>query len=116
MRIKQYKGGSPLQRYQGDISILQVDKAECEFSQLPEEGIFVGHSESGHNHRVVKERGAEVEFGHDKEGYFIKVKSGTASIVHEKAGGHEVQVITPGLYFFGKQWEYDEREDRKVID
>ena len=117
-KIKIYKGGDKRQRFQGDISIIKVEEADCEFSPLPSGGIIVGHSESGHNHRViVKEREkSDVEFGQDKEGYFIRVNSGTAELVHEKVGGHETQTIPQGIYFFGKQYEYFEAEDKKVID
>ena len=113
--MKQYKNGDIRQKYQGDISIIQVDKAECEFSPL-EDRIIVGHSESGHNHVVVKEREASVDVGQDKEGYFIRVNSGKAHVVHEKVGGHKTQTIEQGIYFFGKQYEYSDSEDKKVID
>ena|SRR3990167_10925376 len=115
-KIKEYEGGDPRQQFQGDISILKVEKAECEFSPLPDEGLIVGHSESGHHHKVVKDREAEVEFGKDNEGFFLRVKSGTVQLVHEKTDGHDTQVLDKGLYFIGKQYEYTDFEDRIVLD
>ena len=115
-KVKAYKDGDPKQMYQGDVSIIKVEKAGCSFSPVPKEGVVVGHSESGHYHRIVKERGAELEFGEDKEGFFLRVNSGGAKIVHEKADGHEAQTLGKGLYFFGKQYEYSDFEDRPVLD
>ena len=116
MRIKKYRGGDENQKFQGDISILKVEKADVEFSPFPENGLVVGHSESGHNHKVVKDREAEIEFAQDTEGFFIRIKSGTAQIIHEKVGGHDSQVLDKGLYFIGRQMEYTDLEDKVVRD
>jgi hypothetical protein len=116
-RVKKYKNGDSRLRFQGDISIIKIDKldVDIEFHEVVDK-VIVGLSESHHNHVIVKEREAEVEVGQDKEGYFIRVKSGTAKVVHEKVGGHETQEIGQGLWFFGKQWEYTDSIDRKVVD
>lgn len=116
-RIKFYPNGDPRIRLQGDISIIRVEKPDVELEFTPlEERVIVGHSESGHNHVVVKEREAEVEVAKDEHGYFIRVKSGIVRVVHEKVGGHETQEIGKGLYFFGRQWEYSDVIDKKVVD
>ena len=117
MKTKKYRNGDSAQSYQGDVSIIRIEKVDVdvEFSPL-EEKLVVGHSESGHNHVLVKEREAEVEIAKDEQGYFIRVKKGKAQIVHEKTGGHEPQTIEQGVYFIGHQMEYNEFEDRKVVD
>jgi hypothetical protein len=114
--IKIYKDGDSNQRMQGDISIIKVEKFEGEFKPLPQEGYIVGHSESGHNHVVVAERGSQIEFATDERGTYIKVKEGTGTVVHEKVGGHAPQTIEVGIHYFGKQFEYDEIKDRQVLD
>ena len=78
--------------------------------------LIVGHSESGHNHVLIKEKGAEIEVAQDEKGYFIHLKSGSAQIVHEKVGGHETQTIEQGISFIGHQYEYSDLEDRLVAD
>ena len=119
MKIKKYKNGDIRQRFQGDMSIIKIDKLDSDivFSPLEDKAI-VGHSESGHHHVIVKDREevSDIEIAKDQHGYFIRVNKGRASLVHEKTGGHEAQVLDQGIYFIGKQYEYSEVEDKKTMD
>ena len=116
--IKHYENGDTRQKYQGDMSILKIDKIDKDISFIPlkKNRLIVGHSESGHNHVLIKEKGADIEIAQDEKGYFIRVNSGSAKIVHEKVGGHETQTIEQGISFIGHQYEYSDLEDRIVID
>ena len=114
---KIYKNGDTRIRAQGDVIIIRLDAMDKELTFNPlTEKLVVAHSASGHNHVIVKDREAELEFAQDEGGYFLKVKSGTAQIVHEKVGGHDPQTLDKGLYYFQVQFEYDELADRKVQD
>ena len=114
---KIYKNGDTRIRAQGDVIIIRLDAMDKELTFNPlTEKLVVAHSESGHNHVIVKDREAELEFAQDEGGYFLKVKSGTAQIVHEKVGGHEPHTLEKGLYYFQVQFEYNELADRKVQD
>jgi hypothetical protein len=115
-KTKIYKDGDLRQSYQGDISIIKVKKSDIELQPMKGLGLVVGHSKTGHHHTIVREKDAELEFGEDKDGFFLRVKSGEAKIIHEKQNGHEEQRLRLGLYFFGKQYEYTDFEDRPVID
>src|SRR3990167_7887165 len=98
MKIKQYKDGDEKQAYQGDISIIKIEKLDVDIKFSPlKDKVVVGHSESGHHHVVVADREtkSDVEVGQDKQGYFIRVNTGLANVVHEKVGGHETQKIGP---------------------
>ncbi len=116
-KTKIYKKGNKSLRAQGDVLIIKLDSPdkELEFQPLIEK-LIVAHSESHHNHVIVKDREAELEFAKDEGGYFLRVKSGTAQIVHEKVNGHEPQILEKGLYFFQVQYEYNEASDKKGID
>ena len=119
-KVKHYPGGDDRQKFQGDIAIIALGESDCEgvvFSPLEGDRLVIGHSESGHHHVAVKERGAEIEFAKDEHGYFLRIKGGDVQIVHEKEGGHEPQTLSEGLYFFGQKYEYSELEQyRRVAD
>ena len=108
------------QQYQGDVSLIQceeVNKAaeKIQFKPIPQSGIVVALGEiTGHSHRIVKEReDVVVEFGQDERGFYFRCPQGGAKIVHEE---HGIQVLNPGITFVGSQWEYNDLNDRKVID
>ncbi|MCR4284976.1 MAG: hypothetical protein NUV97_02930 [archaeon] len=106
------------QFYQGDVPILKGIKAPegLEFKPLSEKGLIVMEGEmSGHHHRVqVKDRAnlKDISFAQDENGYYLKVGS-EAILTHPE---HDTITLPQGIYFFGSQWEYNEIEDRKVID
>ena len=108
------------QFYQGDISILSgqaFEKAskKLKFSPLPKGGLVIAEGEStGHRHLLVLDRPqTKVEFAKDANGYFIKISGGNAILQHTE---HKEQTIQPGLYWFGRQWEWNEIDERKVTD
>lgn len=104
------------QKYQGDVSIIKVEKIEKELQFKPlQNGFVVAEGEiSGHHHRLVAERESVVEIAKDENGFYLNnVKSGSVKLNHES---HETQTIEKGLYFLGSQVEYNEVEARKVLD
>lgn len=103
------------QKYQGDVSLIKIETiAGIEFKTLPKEGVIVAYGEvTGHTHTIVKEKEATVEFGQDTKGYYFKVSNGNAVIKHQE---HAPITLEPGIWFVGKQWEYNELEDRRVAD
>lgn len=103
------------QNFQGDVSIIKIEKAEKELHFKPlQNGFIVAEGEvSGHHHRLVADRESVVEIAQDENGFYLNVKSGLAKLNHES---HATQTIEQGLYFIGKQWEYDEVSEKKVLD
>lgn len=106
-----------MQKYQGDVSIIKIEKEDMavEYKKLPEEGFIVARGKiTGYNHKIVADRESLVEIGgNEKDGYFLKVNQGTATIQHQE---HPVITIQEGLYYIGQQWEYDAIQEGKVID
>lgn len=108
-----------MQKYQGDISILANKEIEekaktLSFRKFPKEGIVVAIGEAtGHKHLLVADPVSQIEFCEDSNGVFLKVNSGEATLTHEK---HKPYTIGKGLYFIGKQWEYDEIAEKRVMD
>ena len=104
-----------MQAYQGDVSIIKIDKLDkaVHFEPL-ENGFVVASGEvSGHHHRLVAERDSVVEIAKDENGFYLNIKSGSVKLNHEE---HATQTIERGLWFLGRQWEYNEVEERKVLD
>lgn len=103
------------QAFQGDVSILKVEKADKDLHFEPlKNGFVVAEGEvSGHHHRLVAERGAKVEIAKDENGFYLNVLSGAVKLNHEE---HATQTIEKGLYFLGRQYEYDEVSERRVQD
>ena len=103
------------QIYQGDIPVLQIEKLdkELEFRPLTEPIVVADGEISGHKHVLIAERESICEIAQDQNGYYLNIKSGSAKITHPE---HQTVVIDPGLYFIGRQWEFNEIEERKVLD
>ncbi len=103
------------QKYQGDVSIVKIEKLDKALNFKPlKNGFIVAEGEvSGHHHRLVAERGATVEIAQDENGFYLNVKNGSVQMNHES---HETQTIEKGLYFIGHQYEYNEVEERRVLD
>jgi hypothetical protein len=103
------------QQYQGDVSIIKLTKAEKNLSFEPlKNGFIVAEGEvSGHHHKLVADRESIVEIARDTNGFYLNVKKGTATLTHQS---HAPQTIEKGLYFLGRQYEYNEVEERKVLD
>jgi hypothetical protein len=107
------------QQYQGDISIIEISESELPknltFKVFPKEGLVVAEGETtGHKHKILAEPEALIEFAQDERGFYIKTKNQGAQIVHEE---HGTQIFEPRkIFFVGRQWEYNELNDRKVQD
>lgn len=106
------------QQYQGDVSIIKLNKIpdNITFSPLKKDLIVAYGEATGHHHKIeVAERKDNLLFGKDIEGnVYLQVKDFPVNLTHQE---HETQVITPGIYFIGKQYEYSEEEKlRQVID
>ena len=94
---------------------MKIEKADREIQwKKVDSGFVVAEGEiSGHHHRLVVERGTELEVAHDGRGWFLKVSGGSATLTHDT---HEAQVIEQGTYFMPLQREYDEISERRVVD
>lgn len=103
------------QKYQGDVSIIKIENVDKNLQFKPmQNGFIVAEGEvSGHHHKLVAEVGTKVEIAQDQNGFYLKVSDGAVSLTHQE---HDTQTITPGTYFIGHQWEYNEVEERKVLD
>lgn len=102
-------------RAQGDVGIVSGIETNANFSPLPKDGLVIAWGEvTGHKHTIVAEPESIVEFGKDENGvYLINVKKGQAKLTHNK---HDVQVLERSIHAFSMQFEYDEVEERRVLD
>ena len=105
------------QKYQGDVSFIKIDKlpTSIKLKQLPKNGYVVAEGETTfHKHLLVADKTSEVLYGTDENNnLYMEIKSGTATITHEE---HKEITFEQGIYFIGKQVEYDELGDRQVKD
>ncbi len=100
------------QLYQGDVSIIVLDAKKAKdflskatFKKLPKKGLTVAYGEiTGHNHTIVAEREADVEYAETEFGFILKVNSDKAVITHQE---HENYTLGKEIYFIGRQDEYD---------
>jgi hypothetical protein len=79
--------------------------------------LIVAYGEAtGHHHKLeVADRKTNLNFGKDKDGnIYLEVKDYPVEMTHQE---HQTQVINPGVYVIGKQYEYDEiTEIREIVD
>lgn len=104
------------QFYQGDIAIVEIEKnftKKLKFVPLEKEVTIAEGEVTGHKHVLTTIPKAKIEIAKDENGYYLKVKSGFAILTHPT---HEKLIIPQGIWFIGQQWEYDEIEERKVLD
>ncbi len=107
-----------MQKYQGDVAIISIPEnqlpKELNFKKFPPEGVVVAEGEvTGHKHTIVAEKENLIEIAQDGRGYYLKVNNGSAVITHQE---HKPITIEQGIYFIGRQWEYDEIANRRVQD
>lgn len=102
------------QQFQGDVGIVKIEKVDREVNwKKVESGFIVAYGEvSGHHHKLVADRETVIEIAQDANGYFLRT-SGRAKLVHQS---HAEQVIERGTYFIPLQVEYNEVEERRVLD
>lgn len=113
-----YKSGDKNQRYQGDISIVQITEQQLpmglSFSKLTKPFVVAEGEVTGHKHTLEQTKPVDWEIAENENGFYLRVHSGTGLLTHQE---HEAQEIPQGIFFIGKQWEYDElREWKKVQD
>lgn len=111
------------QAFQGDVSVIATTiPDEIKLKKMPEMTIHQGE-QSNHFHVAVAERDSEILFSEpDADGkIYMRVVKGEALLQHLKMptrtkADHDTITIPIGDYVFGSQYEYDEIEERRVID
>lgn len=106
------------QLYQGDISIIKIDSvpSEIKMEKLEKDFIVAYGEVTGHHHKlkVEEKKDATYYLGKSDKGFYLEVIGGDLELWHHQ---HAPQVITPGKYYIGQQFEYDELEKiRRVCD
>jgi len=106
------------QLYQGDICIIEISLKNIPknlvFDKIPNSGIVCAEGEiTGHKHILEATPEAKVEIAQDEKGFYLKVNSGSAVLTHNK---HAIQTIPQGIFFVGRQFEFDELGERRVAD
>lgn len=104
------------QLYQGDVSIIKGISElpeNLEFILLPKNGLTVALGEvSGHHHTIIAEKGAVISYAEYLNEWYLKIDKGSATITHQE---HAPITMLPGIYFVGKQWEFDDLEEYKQV-
>ena len=113
-KIINYKGGDENQKYQGDIPVIKNVKMKdgLSFEKVGQEYTVALGEVTGHRHRVIPREFSEVEIAQDGVGFYLKINKGSADLVHEE---HSTITFDKGLYFIGKQWEFDEEKEYKAV-
>ena len=106
-----------MQKYQGDTGFIRIEKPDKELSwKKVQSGFVIAEGEvSGHHHKLVCDPTTLIEIAKDEHGWFMrKLDNKPISLQHDT---HQVQTVTErGIYFIPLQREYDEVEERRVID
>ena len=104
-----------IQKYQGDISILlNIELPKDIILKKFINNFVVKEGEiSGHRHILETETPQEIQMGFANGGLYIVIGNTKVALTHPQ---HDTFILGAGTHFLGSQWEYDEREDRKVID
>ena len=103
----------------GEVVLKKID-ALPEGAKLVEKGvkIIVGHSESGHHHLLVAEKGSEVGMYEIDGKVYLDLPS-RSELVHEKSvESHGTQVFAPGIYIreIRQSFSYAEKIMRRSQD
>jgi len=104
------------QIYQGDIPVIKISKEQLpkglKFEKLIKDKIVAEGEITGHHHKLkVLEHTNLVEIAKDENGYYLKTNGGV-ELEHQQ---HDTIKIDKGIYFIGKQFEYDEVEKLKEV-
>lgn len=104
----------------GEIILKKTDKIPAG-AKLVEEGqsVIVGHSESGHHHRLTVERGTGVVKMYEIDGKTYLDLPRKGELVHEKSSeNHKTQTFAPGIYIreIRQSYSYAQKQMRRVID
>jgi hypothetical protein len=107
------------QKYQGDISIIPATKKmekiakKLIFKRLKGSLVVAEGEVTGHKHILEVLPETDIEVAKDEFGYFVKIDNGSAILTHQE---HKVQEIGVGLTWIGRQYEFDEINERRVQD
>lgn len=103
------------QQYQGDISIVKIEKAPdgLKFEETKKDTIVAYGEKSGHKHTLTYQDRTDTSYQLAKvdNGYYL-ITDSEMLLTHNQ---HKTQVITPGTYWIGKQFEYDEISKLRVV-
>ena len=104
------------QKYQGDVSLIKgVSEIPdgLKFNHIPKEGLTVALGEvSGHHHTIIADKNAVISYAEYLNEWYLKIEKGSAMITHQE---HAPITMLPGVYFVGKQWEFDDLEEYKQV-
>jgi len=106
-----------MQLYQGDISIIKIEKSQLpkglEFKKTNKDTIVAYGEKSGHKHTLTVQDRKEVsyEIAKTEQGFYLLTES-QIELTHNQ---HKTQKIDKGIWFIGKQFEYDEIEKLKQV-
>jgi hypothetical protein len=104
----------------GEVLLKQVDKLP-EGAKLIESGesVIVGHSESGHHHKLTLERGTGIIKMYEIDGKTYLDIPRKADLVHEKESQkHATQTFAPGIYIreIRQSYSYASQQMRRTLD
>ena len=106
-----------IQLFQGDISIIKIEASQLpkglEFKKTNEDTIVAYGEKSGHKHTLTVLDRSEVsyEIAKTENGFYVLTEN-TIELTHNQ---HKTQVLDKGIWFIGKQFEYDEIEKLKQV-
>ncbi len=103
-----------IQKYQGDVSLIKIEKApkNIVFKKLNKDLVVREGEITNHLHLLTKTKEAEISYANFLDEWYLKIEKGSAVITHPE---HKEITLDEGLYFIGKQWEYDEIEKRREV-
>ncbi len=104
----------------GEVILMKVE-ALPENAKLVEEGqsLVVGHSETGHHHKLTIPRGTGMIKMYEVDGKTYLDFSQNAELSHQKeVEKHETQVFKPGIYIreIRESFSYAEKQMKRVQD
>lgn len=104
------------QLYQGDIPFIKgIEKQDLKTKRMKKEGLVVEVGEAtNHEHRVIPQVDTQINYTEYLNGWYMEIKKGQAIVTHPE---HDTITLDEGVYYVGKQYEYDElSEFKKVSD
>lgn len=105
---------------QGDLLVLRVDSVpEGLKEEAVKSGYVAAHSETGHHHVLGLKEAHEAKLfrGEDPFTCYLQLAGAGAEIVHHRPfDTHESLSLSPGIWCFKNQREYQPEGWRKVSD